>query len=123
MEVDMGVLDQLGTSLKNLLRSASSGEAPALISAMLAKTNFGNLQGLVDQLQQSGLSDQVKSWLSQGQNMPITPEQLQAALGNDQVRQIAQQLGVPVDEALKTLADYLPGVVDKASPEGTIQKL
>jgi uncharacterized protein YidB (DUF937 family) len=119
----MGLLDQLGTSLKNLLRTASSGQAPALISAMLAKTNFGNLQGLVDQLQQSGLSDQVKSWLSQGQNMPITPEQLRNALNSDQMRQIAEHFGVPADQALQMLADYLPGVVDKASPEGTIQKL
>jgi uncharacterized protein YidB (DUF937 family) len=123
MEVEMGLLDELGGSLKNILGSATSAEVPGLISAMLAKTSFGNLQGLVDQLQQGGLGDQVKSWLGNGQNMQITPEQLKGALGNDQIKQIAQHFGVPADEALKALSDHLPGIVDEASPNGTIQKL
>ncbi len=119
----MGVLDQLSSSLKTLLGSASSAEMPALMSAVLAKTSFGNLQGLVDQLQQSGLGDQVKSWLSNGPNMKITPDQLKAALQSDQAKQIAEHFGVPLDDALKTLADYLPRAVDEASPNGTIEKL
>jgi len=118
----MGLLDQLGGSFKGVLTSVAAAEAPALISAVLAKTNAGNLQGLVEQLQQGGLGDQVKSWLSSGPNMKVTPEQLRAALGSDQVRQIAQHFGVPVDEALKMLADHLPAAVDQASPNGTIQK-
>jgi uncharacterized protein YidB (DUF937 family) len=43
-------------------------------------------------------------------------------LGSQQVRQIAQQYGVPVDEVLKLLADHLPTAVDKASPNGKIQR-
>jgi hypothetical protein len=35
--------------------------APGLISSTLAKTNFGDLRGLVDQLQKGGLDEQVKS--------------------------------------------------------------
>lgn len=119
----MGLLDELGGSLKNILGSATSAEVPGLISAMLAKTSFGNLQGLVEQLQQGGLGDQVKSWLGNGTNMQITPEQLKGALGNDQIKQIAQHFGVSVDDALKALSDHLPGIVDEASPNGTIQKL
>jgi uncharacterized protein YidB (DUF937 family) len=88
----------------------------------LAKTNLGDLQGVVNQLQQSGLGDQVKSWLGNGPNMKVTPEQIRAALGNQQVRQIAQQYGVPVDEVLKLLADHLPTAVDQASPNGKIQR-
>ncbi|MGA9083713.1 MAG: YidB family protein [Pseudolabrys sp.] len=88
----------------------------------MAKTNLGDLQGVVNQLQQSGLGDQVKSWLGNGPNMKVTPEQIRAALGNQQVRQIAQQYGVPVDEVLKLLADHLPTEVDQASPNGKIQR-
>jgi uncharacterized protein YidB (DUF937 family) len=122
MEVEMGLLDQYGGSLKGLLGSLAAAEGPAVLSALLAKTNLGSLQGLVDQLQQAGLSDQVKSWLSNGANMKVTPDQIRAALGNDQVKQIAQHFGIPVDQALKVLADHLPGVVDQASPNGKIQK-
>jgi len=75
------------------------------------------------QLQQAGLGDQVKSWLSNGPNMKITPEQLRAAPGSDQVKQIAQHFGVPVDEALKLLAQHLLTAVDQASPNGKLQKV
>ena len=79
---------------------------------------MGNLQGIVDQLQQGGLGDQVKSWLSNGPNMTVTPDQIKSALGNDQVQQLAQHFGIPVDAALKLLADHLPAAVNQASPDG-----
>jgi len=119
----MGLLDQLGGSLKNVVGSLAAAEGPAVLSALLAKTNLGSLQGLVDQLQQAGLGEQVKSWLSDGSNMKVTPEQIRAALSSDQVKQIAQHFGVPADEALKMLADHLPGIVDQASPNGKIQRM
>lgn len=118
----MGLLDQISGSLKGALGQLAAAEGPKLISAVLAKTNLGDLQGLVNQLQQGGLNEQVKSWLSNGPNMKVTPDQLRAALSNDQVKQIAQHFGVPVDQALTMLAQYLPGIVDQASPSGTIQK-
>ena len=113
----MGLFDQI----KGAAGAMVAAEAPALISAALAKTNMGDLQGLVNQLQQGGLGDQVKSWLSNGANMKITPEQLQAALGSDQVKQIAQHFGVSPDAALKLLSEQLPTAVDQASPNGSIQ--
>jgi uncharacterized protein YidB (DUF937 family) len=113
----MGLLDDLG----GVLGKVTAAAAPALISQVLAKTNLGDLQGIVNQLQQGGLGPQVQSWLSNGANMPVSPEQLKAALGNEQVRQIAEHFGVPVDQALKLLAEHLPATVDQASPNGTLQ--
>ena len=117
----MGLFDKLGGSLGGVLGQVTAAAAPALIAAALAKTNLGNLQGVVNQLQQGGLNDQVKSWLGNGANMQVTPEQLKAALGNEQVRQIAEHFGVPVDQALNLLAEHLPAAVDQASPNGTLQ--
>ncbi len=97
----MGLLDQLGGSLKGALGSMAAAEAPALISAALAKTNMGTLQGLVAQLQQGGLGDQVKSWLGNGANMQVTPEQIQSALGNEQLKQLAQHFGVDTDAVVR----------------------
>jgi uncharacterized protein YidB (DUF937 family) len=114
----MGLLDNLGGALGKLTEEA----APALISEALAKTNLGNLQGLVNQLQQGGLGDQVKTWLGNGGNQPITADQLRAALNNDQVKQIAAHFGVPVDKALDMLAKYIPSAVDQASPNGKLQQ-
>jgi len=112
----MGLLDKLG----GVIGQVTAAAAPGLISQVLAKTNLGDLQGIVNQLQQGGLGPQVQSWLSNGANMPVSPGQLKAALGNEQVRQIAEHFGVPVDQALKWLAEHLPATVDQASPNGTL---
>ena len=112
----MGLLDNLGGVAGKL----AAGAAPALIAAALAKTKLGGLQGLTNQLKQGGLGDQVKSWLGSGANMPVTPDQIRAALGNEQVKQLAEHFGVPVDAALKLLAEHVPAAVDQASPNGTL---
>src|ERR1700757_2792739 len=117
----MGLFDNLGGALKGVLGQAEAAGVPALINAALAKTNLGSLQGIVNQLQQGGLGPQVQSWLGSGPNMSVTPDQLRAALGNEQVRQLAAHFGVPVDQALNLLAQHLPATVDQASPDGTVQ--
>ena len=116
----MGLLDSLSGALGANLGQIEAAAAPALISAVLARTNFGNLQGLVAQLQQGGLGPQVQSWLGNGQNLPVTPEQLRSALGSDQVKQLAEHFGVDPQAALNLLAQHLPGVVDQASPNGSL---
>ena len=117
----MGLFDNLGGALKGVAGQVEAAAMPALISAVLAKTNLGDLQGIVDKLQQGGLSTQVQSWLGSGANLPVTTEQLKAALGNEQVKELAQRFGVSTDAALKLLAEHLPAVVDQASPNGTLQ--
>jgi uncharacterized protein YidB (DUF937 family) len=118
----MGIFDSVvGGTLKSVLGQVESAAVPALISGVLAKTNLGDLQGLVAQLQQGGLNTQVQSWLGSGANLPVSPDQLRAALGNDQVKQLAAHFGVNVDEALQLLAQHLPTAVDQASPNGALQ--
>jgi uncharacterized protein YidB (DUF937 family) len=123
MEAEMGLLDNLGLGdmLKSLLGQAQSSALPALINAVLAKTQYHDLNGLVAALQKGGLDAQVKSWLGPGANLPITEEQLKAVLGNAQVQDFARHLGLPVDQALKVMAQYLPEIVDKASPNGVLK--
>ncbi len=119
----MGLLDNLGPrgAASGVLGQVEAAAMPALISAVLAKTNLGDLNGIVSQLQQGGLGTQVSSWLGNGANQPVTPDQLRSALSSDQVKQIAQHLGLPIDKALNLLSEHLPGMVDKASPNGVLQ--
>ncbi len=110
----MGLFD----SIKGALESEA---LPALINTVLAQTQYHDLNGLVAALEKGGLGPQVQSWLGNGTNMPITADQLKAVLGNSQLQDFARHLGLPVDETLKVLAQYLPEMVDKASPNGTLQ--
>jgi uncharacterized protein YidB (DUF937 family) len=52
--------------------------------------------------------------------MPVSAEQLQAALGDEHVKQLAEHFGVPVDKVLSLLSEHLPAAVDQASPNGTL---
>jgi uncharacterized protein YidB (DUF937 family) len=116
-ESAMGLFD----TVKGALGQVEAAAVPALINAALAKTNLGDLNGLLTQLQQGGLASQVQSWLGSGQNLSVTADQLRAALGNEQVRQLAQHFGLPVDQVLDLLSQHLPTVIDQASPKGTLQ--
>ena len=113
----MGLFDEL----KGALGQVEAAAAPALINAVLAKTQYHDLNGLVAALQAGGLNTQVQSWLGPGANLPITEDQLKAVLGNAQVQEFARNLGLPVDQTLKLLAEYLPNIVDQASPNGKIE--
>jgi uncharacterized protein YidB (DUF937 family) len=113
----MGLLD----SLKGALGSVEAAAVPAMINTVLAQTQYHDLNGLVAALEKGGLGPQVQSWLGNGANMPITEDQLKAVLGNAQLQDLARHAGLPVDEILKLLAQYLPELVDKASPNGVLQ--
>ena len=116
----MGLLDDIGGALKGMLGQEAAGAMPAMISAALAKTDLGNLGGIVTQLQQGGLGGQVASWLGNGANLPVSADQLRSALGSEQVRELAGHLGLPVDQALEMLSAHLPNIVDQASPNGQL---
>jgi uncharacterized protein YidB (DUF937 family) len=103
----MSILD----SLKSLLGQGNAAAVPALLSEALANTNLGGLQGLVSQLEQGGLGQQVQSWMGSGPNMPVSADQLRAVLSDDHVRQIAQHIGVDPDTVLGLLAEHLPSAV------------
>ncbi len=77
---------------------------------------------MLAKLQESGLKDQVSSWLGNGANLSITTEQVREALGNEQVQQIANSIGVPTDKVLEMMSKYLPDTVDKMSPNGTLDE-
>jgi uncharacterized protein YidB (DUF937 family) len=114
-------MNLFGGALSGILGQVEAAAVPALISAVLAKTNLGDLNGLVAKLQQGGLGPQVSSWLGNGANLPVTADQLRAALGNEQVQEIARHFGLPVDKALELLAEHVPATVDNASPNGVLQ--
>ena len=69
----------------------------------------------MDKLKAGGLDEQVKSWLA-GKSIPVTADQLRAALGNDQVKHLAEKFGLSTDTVLSFLSEHLPGAVSKASP-------
>jgi uncharacterized protein YidB (DUF937 family) len=46
----------------------------------------GGLGGLLAILQQGGLGDAAQSWVGNGANQPVSPQQLHSAFGDEQVQ-------------------------------------
>ena len=60
----------------------------------------------------------VSSWVGTGQNIPISPDQIQHVLGSDQVKQLAAKAGMSPEAAGNVLSQLLPTLVDKLTPNG-----
>jgi uncharacterized protein YidB (DUF937 family) len=120
----MGLFDELVSGVLTGVTGGGTQQSllPGLLSQLLANTNLGSIGGLLQQLQQGGLGEQVSSWLGTGTNHAISADQLRSALGNEQLQQLAQSAGLPLDKLLAVLAQQLPGTVDKMSPDGTLQE-
>lgn len=77
---------------------------------------MGNLAG--GSAGAGGLMEIASSWLGQGENVAIEPDQIGELLGSDKISQFAEKLGISEESARQALADSLPEVVNQATPEG-----
>jgi len=118
----MGIFDSLenNPAFRSALGQLGAAVLPSVLSEVLGSGNQGGLNAIVAKLQQAGLGEQVKSWLGNGQNLPITAEQLHQVLGSDTVKQLAARFNIPVDQLNQILAQELPKAVDHASPDGKL---
>ena len=114
----MSLLDQVVGAVTSKLGgqgTAQNGLMEAVFG--LINNNAGGLSGLVQAFKDKGLADVAASWVSTGKNLPISPEQIQSVLGNSQIREIAQKLGLSSEAASSQLSQTLPMVVDQLTPD------
>ena len=120
----MGLLDGLIGGLMGGQQQGGNNPLLQMALQMLAnRSDVGSsagLGGLINAFQNAGLGDQLKSWIGTGANLPISADQLTAALGSDKIRDIASQLGMSHDEVSGGLADMLPQLIDKVTPNGQL---
>lgn len=94
------------------------GSAGGLGSLLGGLGGAGALGALVKQLQQSGYGRQINSWVGTGDNIPIAPHELEAALGRETVQALQDQTGMPKNALLADLSRTLPEAVHELTPEG-----
>lgn len=80
----------------------------------------GGLGALIQQFQKAGLGEAVNSWVSTGQNQPVSGDQIHQALGADRIQQFAQQTGMQGGQVSELLAQLLPQLIDKVTPNGSV---
>jgi uncharacterized protein YidB (DUF937 family) len=111
----MALLDSV---LSRISANLGGPQTQSLLQSVLNQA--GGVQGLANRFATSGLKDVFNTWVAQGENGSIKPEQIDAVLGNQTVQQIAQKLGINADQARQTLSQLLPQAVDQLTPTGAI---
>jgi uncharacterized protein YidB (DUF937 family) len=113
----------LGKLLSGGGSSASApagGSTPAAPSAAPSGGLLGGLSDLVQKFQSAGHGDVVNSWVGSGPNQPVQPSQVGAALGQQTISELARKAGMSEQDLLNQLAQTLPGLVDRLSPNGRL---
>lgn len=119
----MGLMDQLGQAVGGML-GGQGGQNPllqAVVGLLGKESSIGGLAGLVQAFQKNGLGEIVNSWVSTGQNLPVTPNQIEQGLGSDLLSQLASKAGLSSGAASSQLSGILPDLVDKLTPGGKIE--
>jgi uncharacterized protein YidB (DUF937 family) len=115
----MGLLDNLGNQAPG---ATAGGSTEALAGSLLhmIQNQPGGLQGLVQTFHDKGMGGLVSSWVSSGPNPPISADQVHQVLGSDQVKALAAKAGINPDIAGAAIAQLLPTLVDKLTPNGAV---
>lgn len=119
----MGLLDDVMKAVGGATGPADPAHhtlATDLLGMVTGAGASGGLTALVNAFNQKGLGDVMNSWVSTGRNLPISPEQIQNVLGSSQVQALAARAGIDPAKASAAIAQILPHLVDRATPNGQI---
>ena len=119
----MGILDKLRDTVGGA--STEGSNEAALLKGVLemlgqGQGGSGGLAGLLKGFQAHGLGEIISSWIGTGENLPISPQQIQQGVGMEQLQQLASKAGLSPEAARTMLAQILPGFIDKLTPDGQI---
>ncbi len=99
-----------------------AGDMGGIMDALSGLTDGEGLDlgGITDKLKEGGLGEQLSSWLGDGDNAPVSADQLTSALGADKIGEMASKLGVDAGSAAETLSQAMPSLLDKFSSGGNL---
>lgn len=118
----MGLFDQLLGGVVGQFGNAQQKGSLMDLATSVIQSQPGGLSGLLDQFRAAGLGSHADSWVSTGQNMPVSGDQVSGALGAGNVQTMAQKLGLPPGATAAALAAILPVVIDQLTPKGHVEQ-
>ena len=113
----MGLFD----SVAGAVMSKLGGEQGSMTQVAMEMFNqHGGLSGIIEKFKEGGLGEQAASWVGNGENLPVSAEQISSVLGNGAIAEMAAKFGITPETLSSQIAQYLPGVVDKLTPDGEV---
>ena len=121
-------MDLMGMATQ-LFMQKLGGSAGGLSEGAVAKALGGLLGGrngdidlgsIISKLDGGGLASLAKSWLGDGANSGISPQQIMSLFGESAVGNFASNLNLDPSTATDGLAGLLPELIDKNSKGGSL---
>ena len=100
--------------------SGQRGNTLLDLASAVIQGHPGGLAGLLQQFTAAGLDREASSWVSTGQNLPLSAEQLAQVLGQGNVRTLGEKFNLSQESASSGLASLLPALIDHLTPKGQV---
>lgn len=113
----MGLFDNVAGAV---LGKVGGNQGNLVQLAMEMFNQYGGMTGILEKFNTSGFAEQAASWVAKGDNLPISASQIVSALGAGTIAEMATKLDMSADELSSQIAQYLPKVVDKLTPDGVV---
>ena len=114
----------LGSVASSILNNGNNNQSVAIQLIQVLLQSHGGIEGIIKRFQESGLEEILKSWISTDEkNHPISANQVVEVVGQENMSQAAQKVGVSEWDASNVLAEYLPKMVDMLTPNGQLPDL
>jgi len=115
----MGLLDGIaGQVIGSMLGGSDKGMLGKVAMEMISRN--GGLGGMLEMFTKGGLGDVAASWIGQGENQSLSEDQVSSVFGNDMIADLASQFGVDSSMLTGQIAQYLPELVNQATPQGAV---
>ena len=114
----MGMFDGLVGSVLGKVMGDKAGMAQV---AMEMFNSNGGVSGLMEKFKAGGLGDAAASWIGTGENIAVSPDQISNVLGEGAIADMAAKFGLTPEVLSAQIAEHLPTVVDKLTPNGAVE--
>jgi uncharacterized protein YidB (DUF937 family) len=121
----MGLLDEVISmaSASGNVQGVQPAQHASALSAIMDYVNspqVGGIAGLQKMFQQGGLGSIFSSWISSGQNLPVSASELQNVLHSGALQAAAQKAGIDPSQLTGAMSSLLPHLIDKLTPNGQV---
>ena len=114
----------LGSVASSILNNGNNNQSVAIQLIQVLLQSQGGIEGIIKRFQESGLEGILKSWISTDENnQPLSANQVVEVIGQENMSQAAEKVGVSELDASNLLAEYLPKMVDMLTPNGQLPDL
>jgi uncharacterized protein YidB (DUF937 family) len=114
----MSLFDSIAGAVMGKVMGGEQGGMAQVAMEMFNQN--GGLNGILDKFKQGGLGDVAASWVGKGENLSISADQISSVLGNGQIAEMAAKFGITPEILSSQIAQHLPSVVDKMTPNGEV---